>query len=65
MYKGENNMLHQEVNYTVNQVAQILNCSRQTIMKLIHKGDLKYFKIGSDYRVRESDLKEFINKGAE
>jgi excisionase family DNA binding protein len=55
-------MLHKEVNYTVNQVSQILNCSRQTVINLIKAGDMKAFKVGSDYRIRESALKEFMEK---
>lgn len=55
-------MLHTEVSYTTNQVAQILNCSRQTVMKLIGANKLKAFRVGRDFRVRESDLKEFIER---
>lgn len=55
-------MLHQEVNYTAQQVAKILNCSYQTVIKLIKSGDIKSFRVGADYRVRESHLKEFMER---
>ena len=55
-------MLHREVNYTLKQVAKILNCAYVTVYKIVKKGELKAFKVGNDYRVRESDLKEFVNR---
>ena len=59
---------------TIFEVTTILRLSRNTVYDLIHKGKLKAFRIDSKgrkgkynrkpWRVKESDLAEFIMSGA-
>jgi len=48
----------------VNQVAQILNVGRTTIYRLIESGKLPASRFGTAHciRVRENDVKKFIEK---
>lgn len=50
--------------YSLKQVADIMGLTRQTIYNYVTAGKLKARKIGKEYRVKEEDLKEFIDKGA-
>ena len=51
--------------YTIEEVAEILKCSEQTVRNIIDTGKLKYINIGvSDrriIRIKCEDLDEFIN----
>jgi len=47
--------------YTPEQVAEILQISRYTVMEWLRNGKLKGIRIGKLWRVRESDLKEFVS----
>ena len=51
------------VNYNLHEVAEILNCSYMTVYNLVKKGEIKYFKVGVEYRVKESELNNYINRG--
>ena len=50
--------------YSLIQVAEIMGLTRQTIYNYVKAGKLKARKIGKEYRIKEEDLKEFIDKGA-
>lgn len=45
---------------TLREVANYLNCHYATAYGLARTGKLRCFKLGSDYRFRRSDLKEWI-----
>ena len=49
--------------YTLQEVADVLKVSRQTIYNYVTAKRLRATKIGKEYRVIEKDLKEFIEKG--
>lgn len=49
--------------YTLQEVADILKVSRQTIYNYVTAKKLKATKYGKEYRVTEENLKEFIEKG--
>jgi putative molybdopterin biosynthesis protein len=49
--------------YTLQEVANILKVSRQTIYNYVTAGKLKATKFGKEYRVTEANLQEFIEKG--
>lgn len=51
------------MNYTLAQVAEILNCTYQTVYKLVKRGEIKAFRVGSDFRVKEENLNEYMNRG--
>lgn len=42
--------------YTIQEVAEILNLSEQTIRKLIHEGRLKAIRLGRTYRIPYESL---------
>jgi excisionase family DNA binding protein len=46
----------------VSEVAQELQVDRDTVYRLIKSGKLKAFKVGSDWRITEKALEEFIRK---
>jgi len=46
---------------TVKEVAEVLCCSEQTVLRLIHNGSLKHKRIGKRaYRVTEQNLLDYI-----
>ena len=49
--------------YTLQEVANILRVSRQTIYNYVTAKRLRAAKIGKEYRVTEEDLQEFIKNG--
>lgn len=49
--------------YTVEQVADILHVTAQTVRKLIKSGALKAFKVGSQFRIRKEDLDRYMGAG--
>lgn len=49
--------------YTVNEVKDILKVTQRTLYNYIKSGDLKAVKIGKYWRVKKSDLEDFIEFG--
>lgn len=47
--------------YTVKEVAIILKVTYRTVWSYIKNGKLKAGKIGREWKVAESDLREFVN----
>lgn len=47
--------------YTVKEVAIILKVTYRTVWSYIKAGKLKAGKIGREWKVAESDLREFVN----
>ena len=47
---------------TVNQVADILQWNRYTIIKKAEKGDLPGFKLGREWRFRQEDIVAWIEE---
>jgi len=45
---------------TVKELAQYLRCHFSMIYRLIRKGELPFFKIGSDYRFNRDDIDKWI-----
>jgi excisionase family DNA binding protein len=45
---------------TLMQVAEKLGCTYQTVYKLVKSGELKAFRVGSDYRVRPEVLEALM-----
>lgn len=46
---------------TFNQVREYLQIGKDSLLKLLHSGELKGFKIKGRWRVHEDDLKEYID----
>lgn len=47
--------------YTVEQVAEILQVSVQTVRNLIKRKELKAFRVGSQLRVKKEDLDRYMS----
>lgn len=47
---------------TVNEVAQYLKISLITTYRLVQDGRIPAFKVGRNWRVKRSDLADFIEK---
>lgn len=47
--------------YTVKEVAIILKVTYRTVWNYIKAGKLKAGKIGREWKVTETDLREFVN----
>jgi excisionase family DNA binding protein len=48
--------------YTTNEIAEILKMNVQVIARKLQYGELTGYKIGKDWRVKESDLMEWLEK---
>jgi excisionase family DNA binding protein len=46
-------------------VSHALNCSDKTTRKLIERGELRAFRVGTEYRVLPEDLHAFITSQME
>ena len=49
---------------TVTQAAAFLNVERRTVLKLLNTGQLRGAKIGSDWRIRKTELDRLLDGGA-
>lgn len=49
--------------YTLQEVADVLRVTRQTIYNYVTAKRLKASKIGKEYRVTEEDLQDFLKNG--
>lgn len=50
--------------FTTEQVANILQVHPFTILKFIKQGKLKGIKLGRVYRIKEADVKDFLEKSS-
>ena len=57
----DNNNKDDEI-ITVSEVAEYLKISEVTTYKLVQEGKLPAFKIGRHWRLKKSDLAEYIEK---
>lgn len=51
---------------TVSEVAKILHCSRQMVLKIYHKyKDLSYYRVGKRYLIPKESVRDYIlrNRG--
>jgi excisionase family DNA binding protein len=48
--------------YTTNEIAEMLKMNVQVIARKLQYGELPGYKIGKDWRVKESDLMEWLEK---
>lgn len=49
--------------YTLQEVADMVRVSRQSIYNWIRSGRLKATKYGKEYRITEEELKKFLKDG--
>lgn len=48
--------------YTLPEIADMLKVSRQTVYRWVKSGELPAFKLGHDWRIKDSDLQKFIEE---
>ena len=49
---------------TVSEVAATMRVSNMTVCRLIKSGQLPALRVGKNYRIRESDLNQYLNEGS-
>ena len=49
---------------TTQEVADYLGLTRRTIYTYIQSGSLRAVKVGREWRIKESELEAFINRGS-
>jgi len=47
--------------YTIPEVAKRLRINQTTVSRLIHRGELKAYKIGRIYRIPKDEVDRFLN----
>ena len=50
-----------EKTYTPQQIAEILQVREYSVRRWLRQGELKGFQLGGRWRVKESDLKAFMD----
>ena len=50
---------------TVAEIAERWRCGTDSVYRLVKAGKLKAFKIGTDYRFKESEVERYENGGAD
>ncbi len=50
---------------TVNEVANILRVSNMTVYRLVKSGQIPAIRVGKNYRIKESDVNEYLIKGTQ
>lgn len=48
--------------YSLNDLIELLQLSRKTLISYIKKGKIKAFRVGNAYRITEESLQEYITK---
>lgn len=49
--------------YNAQEAAEYMRVSRVTLYRMVEKGQIRCFRIGSIYRFSEEMIREFINTG--
>ncbi|GAC1363501.1 MAG: hypothetical protein NVSMB32_05160 [Actinomycetota bacterium] len=47
---------------TVSEVAAMMRVSNMTVYRLIKAGQLAALRVGKNYRIRESDMNQYLNE---
>lgn len=56
----------QEQSYNPREAAAIIRAHPQTVRRMIARGEIEYFMVGREYRIRKSVLEAFMaNKGTQ
>ncbi len=50
---------------TVNEVAKILRVSNMTVYRLVKGKQIPAIRVGKNYRIKESDVEKYLNRGSE
>ncbi|MGW9965044.1 helix-turn-helix domain-containing protein [Staphylococcus hominis] len=55
-------LAHEKFFMTYKELSEYLNLSKPTIEELLINNGMKYYKVGSTYRFKKSDVDEFMNQ---
>ncbi|PTJ28480.1 helix-turn-helix domain-containing protein [Staphylococcus simulans] len=55
-------LVHDRYFMTYKELSEYLNLSKPTIEDLLIKNGMRYFKLGSTYRFKKSDVDEFMER---
>ncbi|HXG53344.1 MAG TPA: helix-turn-helix domain-containing protein [candidate division Zixibacteria bacterium] len=47
---------------TLSEAAKLLQVSTRTLQRMIHSGQLPAFKVGGQWRLREAQLKQWVER---
>lgn len=47
---------------TIAEVASTMRVSKMTVYRLVHNGELPAVRVGRSFRVRETDVNEYLQK---
>ena len=50
---------------TVNEVAGILRVSNMTVYRLVKSKQLPAIRVGKNYRIKESDVNQYLERGSQ
>ena len=50
---------------TVNEVANILRVSNMTVYRLVKSGQIPAIRVGKNYRIKESDVNDYLDRGTQ
>lgn len=51
--------MSEKTTFTLGEVAELLNCHKETVRREIKAGNLRAAKIGKEYRVSKTDLEDY------
>jgi len=54
--------MDKDTTFTIDEVAEILKVSAQTVRNLIKQKKLKVFRVGVQIRIRKADLDQFMTQ---
>ncbi len=57
-------MLMQEQVYTIDEAAEALRVHPDTIRRMIRKGELRYSRVGRQYRIPQSEIDRLLHGGS-
>ena len=62
MKTAMNELFDRERIYTVGEVARALRVSPVTVVRIIHKGKLKAFRVGGQWRILGSEAMRYLDE---
>ena len=49
---------------TVNEVAKILRVSNMTVYRLVKSKQIPAIRVGKNYRIKETDVEKYLDRGS-
>lgn len=48
--------------YNIDETAEVLRLNKQTVLRFIREKKLKAYKVGREYRIKDSDINAYLTK---